>query len=423
MGNINLMELYKKNVIKKGSHNVNVPIEKASGEKYNGQTYMIPLEYLYYNNQNGRIGVALSEFESENGPLSPGHNEEYNLVIQKMLSDDNDETVRNNMNKLKRDMYIKGQQEVGYVLLDGRVIDGNRRFTAMRLLEQDPNINKQQYYEAVILDDLSVQNHHDQKKIKSLELQIQFGKLEKVDYNPIDRAIDAYKTVSINNVMSAKEYSDFANLTINEVNKRILEAELIVKFLEFSNTPADNYALAKQLDLDGPIQDLIPQYKKFKNNENAQQLLNTLFTKILQLRVTKEDYKQEYRQIIKSVVGTKKEKEFIENMEEVTDIVVDALDKEESVKNNLELMGALIDKDVSQALSKVQKISNQFSETARNNKVREKPILLLDKAIASIQSIEVSVIDRFSSKDKLQILRKLEEFETILEEIRTAGEK
>ena len=33
---------------------------------------------------------------------------------------------------------MKGQDEPGYVLSDGRVIDGNRRFTAKRLLEQDP---------------------------------------------------------------------------------------------------------------------------------------------------------------------------------------------------------------------------------------------------------------------------------------------
>lgn len=134
------------------------------------------------------------------------------------------------MEVLKRDIAMKGQDQPGYVLSDGRVIDGNRRFTARRLLDQDPAIIEQQYFEAVILDDLSVENIDDRKRIKSLELQIQFGRLDKVDYDPIDRAIDAHKTVSVNTIMTATEYSKFAGLTSNAVSNLLLEAELIVKF-------------------------------------------------------------------------------------------------------------------------------------------------------------------------------------------------
>lgn len=293
MGNINLLELYKTGIVKEGGHNINVQIEKPNGEKYSGKTYAIPLNYLYYNEQNGRIGVAISDYESANGELTPGHNEEYNMIIQKILEDDEESKTKDGMKALKRSIATQGQDEPGYVLNDGRVIDGNRRFTAKRLITQDPEISGQQYFEAVILDDLSVQNHDDLKKIKSLELKIQFGKLDKVDYNAIDRAIDAYKTIVLNNIMTAKEYSEYANLTQNEIHKRLTEAELIVKFLEFTNANPDNYALAKELDLDGPLQELIPQYKKFKGTVNSEQLLNSLFAMILQIRATKDDYKKD----------------------------------------------------------------------------------------------------------------------------------
>lgn len=420
MTNVDLFELFKQGIVKTGAHNVNVPIKKASGENYSGKTYMIPLEYLYYNDQNGRIGVALSEYESVNGRLTPGHNEEYNMIIQQMLTDGGDEKTKKDMKTLKKDIYTKGQQEVGYVLIDGRVIDGNRRFTAKRLLEQDPSIVEQQYFEAVILGDLSVQNHNDQKKIKALELQIQFGKLDKVDYNPIDRAIDAYKTIVISNIMSAKEYSEYANLTPVEVNKRILEAELVVKFLEFANADTENYALAKQMDLDGPLQDLIPQYKKFKNDDNAEQLLNTLFAKIVQIRNTKEDYKQEFRQIVKNVIGTRKEKEFLEEMEDATDAIVDALDQKELIKSNIELVSILHnDKNAAAALADVQHLSNHYSEISKNQKEHTKPLKLIEKALNSLESIDRNIILSLPKEEKIKFDATLTRIQSSINAIRS----
>lgn len=116
------------------------------------------------------------------------------------------------MDILIKDIEKKGQADPGYVLSDGRLIDGNRRFTARRMLDQDPLVTEQQYFEAVILDDLSVNNQDDKKKIKSLELQIQFGKVDKVNYNPIDRAVDAYKTIVDNNIMTVIEYAEYAGI-------------------------------------------------------------------------------------------------------------------------------------------------------------------------------------------------------------------
>lgn len=417
MNNVNLLELYEKGMIKDGGHNVKVPIRKANGDKYEGKTYAIPLRYLYYNDLNGRIGVALSKYESDNEKLVPGHNEEYNMVIQNILATEDDKT-RKDMEVLKRDMGIKGQSEPGYVLLDGRVIDGNRRFTASRLLEQDSSVSGQQYFEAVILDDLCVENHDDLKKIKSLELQIQFGKLDKVDYDPIDRAIDAYKTIAVNNIMSASEYSTYANIRPAEINKRILEAELIVKFLEFINANPDNYAIAKQLELDGPLQDLIPQYKKMKNSDNLDQVLNTLFAKILQIRMYREDYKKEYRQIVKNVIGTRDEEKFIEEMEESTDAIIDILDTPNKIKNNAELFTQLNkNKDVKEAIGNVKIITSEHSEKAENVKQRNVPISLVKKAITSIVSIDKDTIHRLAKDDRAKLNKELQELKNEIDNL------
>lgn len=409
---INLLELYKDNIIKDGGHKVNVPIRKANGKEYDGFTYSIPLKYLYYNDLNGRIGVALSEYESENEQLIPGHNEEYNMVIQGFLSEEDGKTKKE-MEILKRDIGIKGQAEPGYVLSDGRVIDGNRRFTAKRLLEQDEEIMEQQYFEAVILDDLCVENQDDLKRIKSLELQIQFGKLGKVDYDPIDRAIDAYKTICVNNIMSAKEYSEYSNIKITEVNKRIYEAELIVKFLEFINTNKDNYAIAKQLDLDGPLQDLVPQYKNIKKSDNLDQILNTIFSKILQIRISKEDFKKEYRQIIKNVINSSQEEGFIEEIEDDTDVITDFFDSNKKIKNNIDLFKRLNEnKQVQTAIANVKSISKKYSEKAENEKQKNTPIKLVEKAINSIESINRGIICSLTKEDKTKLINELKKLKS-----------
>lgn len=412
MRNVDLLDLYKSGIVKEGGHNISVQIEKPNGEKYSGKTYAIPLDYLYYNEQNGRIGVALSDYESTNGKLTPGHNEEYNMVIQKFLENDGESKTKDGMKALKRNINIQGQDEPGYVLNDGRVIDGNRRFTAKRLLEQDSEIIGQQYFEAVILDDLSVQNQDDLKKIKSLELKIQFGKLDKVDYNAIDRAIDAYKTIVVNNIMTAKEYTEYANLPKNEIPKRLTEAELIVKFLDFTNANPENYSLAKELDLDGPIQDLIPQYKKFKGAVNSDQLLNSLFAKILQLRATKEDYKGDFRTIVKNVVGTKAENTFISEMEDATDVIVDALDSKKVIMNNVDLFATLKNNEETvKALAEVQSIYTNHSEKTKNLKERTEPIKLVGKAINNISSIDRSIIKYLSKSEKDKLLSELEKLQ------------
>ncbi|TDM07715.1 RNA polymerase subunit sigma-70 [Macrococcus lamae] len=418
METVNLLNLLEKGIVKKGSHVINVPINRPNGQKYSGNTYMIPLEYLYYNDQNGRIGVALSEYESQNGKVTPGHNEEYNMIIQEMLCNDSNSKINKEMKILKQDILTKGQQEVGYVLNDGRVIDGNRRFTAKRLLQQDSEVTVDQYFEAVILDELSLENHQDHRLIKSLELQIQFGRVEKVDYDPVDRAIDAYKTIVKEKIMTVKDYATFANLKTNEVNKRILEAELILKFLKFSNAESDNYSLAKQFDLDGPMQDIIPQYKKIKGQENEELILNALFSKLIQLKMSREDFKGEFRQIVKEVIGSKKEEEFLEEMEEHTDIIQDKLSEKEVIKNKLELVNAFVEEEeLADAINNIKKVSNVVVESVKNEKDFNKPVLLARKALNNLNSMDQSTINEISGKEGEEFYKILQEIITFIENI------
>lgn len=58
------------------------------------------------------------------------------------------------------------------MLQDGRIIDGNRRFTALRQLQAEAGTS--QYFEAVILP-FTYDAKADRAQIKRLELAIQMG--------------------------------------------------------------------------------------------------------------------------------------------------------------------------------------------------------------------------------------------------------
>ena len=85
------------------------------------------------------------------------------------------------------------------MLDDGRVIDGNRRFTALRRIQKSKGI--EQYFEAAILD-FDITNSVDKKTIKQLELDLQMGKEDRQDYDPIDRIFDVYNTVYVEKIMT-----------------------------------------------------------------------------------------------------------------------------------------------------------------------------------------------------------------------------
>ena len=147
------------------------------GQTRNESVYRIPLDLLYYNNQNGRIGTWISKYEAENGPISDLSLEEYNLKIEDFII----KSDKGKFKETKDNIRDLSQMEPGVVLADGRVIDGNRRFTCLRQLARETGNQKFNYFEAVILD-----KNTSEKTIKLMEVSLQKGVLGKVDYNAIE---------------------------------------------------------------------------------------------------------------------------------------------------------------------------------------------------------------------------------------------
>ena len=203
--------------------------------------YRVRIDQLYYNDQNDRIATWITQYKNDvsNISFSELPREEYNKIIEKFIIDSNPTAIE----KTKRNIALVNQREPGVVLADGRIIDGNRRYTCLRLLhEEDPSID---YFETVILDDSEENN---QKQIKMLELAIQHGEEQRVDYNQIDMAIGAYHDIIETELLTIEEYSSSTNEPINDVKRRLATAQLIIEFLEFMTVPKQ-YHIAREMQV------------------------------------------------------------------------------------------------------------------------------------------------------------------------------
>ena len=260
---MNLLEKVAANEFKKTGEKKKLLV---SGQVNNNYTvYAIPLKYLYYNDQNGRINTMYKKYSSIHGLLNPQvGNSSYNNIFEKFICDSNLQAMKDT----KQSIDEKSQQEPGVVLPDGRVIDGNRRFTALRIIERERNIP--QYFNAVILP-LDAKSKTDEKTIKELELDLQLGREERVSYDPIDRIFDVYNTIEVEKLMTINEYKIASGAkNTRGINKDIRLAELIIKFIEIvspGGNPIDKFYLARDFKLDGPIEEIESTIAKLKSKD------------------------------------------------------------------------------------------------------------------------------------------------------------
>ena len=179
--------------------------------------YKIRLDQLYYNDQNDRIATWISQYRAEYGidHLDTEDKVQYNKIIQGFITESNPEALK----KTQTNIELIGQQEAGVVLNDGRIIDGNRRFTCLR--NHELKSGKTQYFEAVILEhDIA----HNAKQIKMLELLLQHGVDKPVDYNPIDRLVGIYNDIVENKLLTVHEYASSVNQTDADISREVEKA-------------------------------------------------------------------------------------------------------------------------------------------------------------------------------------------------------
>lgn len=245
----------------------NVNTIQIGGTNVECKVYEVRIDHLHYNTQNGRISTFVSRYRAEYGKL-PQDPAERDCVIERMIDQDNHPRLM----KTKFDIEQKGQQEVALILTNGTVIDGNRRFTCLRMLSAEEATPR--YLRCYIFPDT-----YDERAIKGLELEIQLGKDEKVHYDPIARLVDINEWVNSGR-MSSEEYRTHAGMSKNDMATALAQIDLIDEFLEIIEAPGA-YQIAQDLMVDAPFKDLANKLKKCRNEDEREDLKLIVFSNVL----------------------------------------------------------------------------------------------------------------------------------------------
>lgn len=370
----------------------------------NYPVYKVRLDWLYYNDKNDRIATWISKFKSENDGMIPNleDKEAYNNIVEDFIYQSNPEALK----KTQKNIEMFEQREPGVVLNDGRIIDGNRRFTCLRRLSKENE--KFNYFETVIIDrDLEA----DAKQIKMLELSIQHGEEKKVDYNPIDRLVGVYNDLIENKLLTEEEYARSANMTLQEVKKSERIAQLMVEFLEFINAPKKFY-IARDLKIDGPLLEMPNMLNKCVTEEEKENLKIALFNNILML--PSGDITRFVRRF-KKVIGTKFQDEFLEEQKDLAEEVLEKLPEEGKV--SLDIIRDDIRSDA-EVQEKLNLSIDKFVEKSNKTKTLSQPLDLAEKSKSNLEDIDTNIIAKMAPESVDKFKKTLDELEQLINSIK-----
>ncbi len=367
--------------------------------------YKIKLDKLYYNDQNDRIATWISKYKADNHleSFDLSNTEEYNKIIANFIKESDEKAFKKTRNNIK----ALGQTEPAVILRDGRIIDGNRRFTCLRdLAKEDSRFN---YLDAIII---SKDIQDSKKEIKLLELYLQHGREERVGYNPIDRLVGVYNDVIKNQLITIDEYAKNTEQTTSEVKKMIDRASLMVEFLEFIDMP-EHYYLARDWDLDGPLGEIRAVLNKVKTEEEREDLKNIIFTNMAAKPNTDMT---RYIRKIKNIVNTPQFRPFIEDNLELCERFLEKFDGEE--EKTVEFINKEVRGD-EQLIDDLKNTYDKYQEKVKKRNSINAPKNQIEKAIDALQNIDFDIVLRLNDEtDYPQFLNSLEMLEEEVKNIK-----
>lgn len=387
-------------------------IRDKSNDKY--PVYAIPLKYLYYNDQNGRINTAYKKYSSTNGLLIPEPGDsEYNMIFEKFIYESNVQAMKDT----KLSIEEKSQQEPGVVLPDGRVIDGNRRLTALRMIERESKQPRR--FNAVILS-LDAKSKYDEKRIKELELDLQLGREERVNYDPIDRIFDIYNTIEVEKLMTIDEYKKASGAKSTKgINRDIRLAELIIKFIEIvspGGNPIDKFYLARDLKLDGPIEEIENTITKLKS-KNKEAIKEAVLVYMASSKVNEDqkDTTRVMRDLKQNVLQDHERlQHFLDAADEKVDVIMDAFEKN-PLKSANELKTVLSqDNGAQKSVDSLVRSTNTIINKGKIINERTKALVELESVRDSLSEIDAEDFAELTQDEHIQARDVIKDINDIL---------
>lgn len=367
--------------------------------------YRVRLDQLYYNDRNDRIATWLTQYNQNpnNTPFEQLDRAAFNQVIERFIIESNPSAIE----KTKNNIALVNQREPGVVLCDGRIIDGNRRFTCLRLIHQnDPEVN---FFETVILDDQAGSN---EKQIKMLELSIQHGEEQRVEYNLIDLTIGAYHDIVETKLLTVREYAESTNETVAEVQKRLEIAALIIDFLEYIRMPKQ-YHIARELQVYSLFYEAVPLLRRCEETSDREDLKACMYNNILMHSIADQ---RKFIRDIKKMMDEGAYAPFIRRQNKIQAKIEEAMD-DTTLRSVTDIEHfARQHSDLAEDLSVAMERSVTNMKKAQS---RAKPSQAISKSISALLDIDTDVIDLLSDSERATLSKQLQKLNQTVGELNT----
>ncbi len=356
--------------------------------------YRVRLDCLFYNEQNDRIATWISQYKNEHGSDSFRNltQAQYNSIIEEFIIQSNPSSIE----RTQLNIELVGQRESGVILSDGRIIDGNRRYTCLRRLsESNMEFN---WFETVILD---VRMKSSRKQIKMLELAIQHGEEKKVDYNPLERLVGVYQDIMKTGLLTPEEYADSTNESLIEVRKRMEHAGYLIEFLDYIGMP-EQYHIAREYQAVTIFTEMGTVIKKCKREMERETLKRTIYNNIFMGTIGDG---RKYIRNLSSMMEGAIFNVFIKQQNTLNTQIEDALralapknldDLKEFVLGHGEWKDELIN------------LMDNTIIKARKREVKAKPSQSISKSIIMLKDVDVKIFDILSEEEKDKLAEKVD---------------
>ncbi len=382
---------------------------------YQGETkafdvYKIPLEFLVFNKENGRIASLVKSYTKEHQPINV-ETEEGSKLISKFLYDAHEE--RNQITR--NDLINNGQLQFGIVTADGVIVDGNRRASLLMSIASDehlplPTRERSKYFLAAILPEEA-----NDKDILKLETQFQMGADGKVDYNPIEKylhAFDMSKKFTIEEIMT---YMGFRNT--KEVTQALEMVNLIDDYLDTYGY--DGIYTQLPAGCEDRLLKLNDAIKKIKNGgiswipmDKKDEVICDLKTICFDFIRLGEHSVEEYRAIMQGnycfLANENIWNQFVNNYFFLTDQIPEESETEEiledshSDEDSKRLLKARDNKWKETAKVAISEAFNESKTTLDDTRDKDQPLKLLKKAISALNAINHETVKTANDKETLK---------------------
>lgn len=180
-------------------------------EKQEKPVYIIPIRYLKFRKDNGRIIAAVESFEKENNIVLDENEEKTQVLLKKFLLENDKEKNE----ELKKLLTQKGQRDPAIITCDGFLVNGNRRKLALEELGYET-------MKVVILPEDATE-----LDIQKIENRYQLQSEGKAEYHGLNRALTIKRNIARGFKLEDQLRDDpnYHSLPQKEFNKKKKEFE------------------------------------------------------------------------------------------------------------------------------------------------------------------------------------------------------